>query len=140
MHRTFGTEAYLYSSLGKLAANTVKALRTVANDDLRGKSLSLYNKFQHKQNEEMYMAEFIAIQPGEVLFRLHWNRNCGILSISYVESPLENVQRALIDSARTYIKDLTVRSQTTLLSNELLLFTGLRDIDESVYTAQQLNL
>ena len=86
-------DAYIYFTFDKLVAGAAKALHAVAHEEPAQKSLSLFYKFsRHHLNEEMYLAEFLAVSPTTSLFRLHWNKQFKVLSVTFVEHPADDPQ------------------------------------------------
>lgn len=100
-----GNDSYVFFTFDKLINYTAKALVGLTADDSSSKAMAMYTKFsKSRQNEEMYLADFFSLSPLIQVFRFHWNKKYGILSVTYIESPYEKLTEQAIKNSQKYKK------------------------------------
>jgi hypothetical protein len=97
----------------------------IAQDEQAKKGFSLYAKYRRMQqaNEEMYLAEFCygAKFTQTSNFRLHWNSDTRVLSVTYLENQYEKLQPVPTTATLTYMHSFirSDRSSKVPLQKEL---------------------
>ena len=118
-------DSYVLFTFDKLLGNTIRSMTVIAQDEQAKKAFSLYAKYRRMQqaNEEMYLAEFCygTKFTQTYNFRLHWNSDTRVLSVTYLENLYEKLQPVSTTATLTYMHSFirADRSSNVPLQKEL---------------------
>jgi histone deacetylase complex regulatory component SIN3 len=102
---TLGNDSFIFFSFDKLVNSAARALQVLASDENSSKLLGLFSKYMKiSQNEEMYSADCFHICNPAPVFRIHWNPDFKIMSVTFVESPFEKINELTVKNAQKYQK------------------------------------